>query len=163
MKNIFKKINKSFMLCIGLLALIVTGVTGCDNYTQSDKEYWFSSFETNTVEYDSQTNNRDEVGTYWNLVSKRDVDDITISLKITSTGFYETTYFYINDEQIKSDDPTGTVYSYIYSNISLKKGDKIKIHSFDAFANSQSYEYKMTLMTISQDGHNYLVVDNSKS
>lgn len=129
MKN-FKKIIVAFalMCIIATLGLFAA----CSSYGKSDKEYWFSDYSATFIEYDESANsgagNIDEAGNVWEFTVKSDCA-VTISVRLDTDNFTSTAYFYVNDAQVQSDSSTG-VYSYVYSNLMLKKGDKLKLRAF---------------------------------
>jgi hypothetical protein len=124
-----KKILAIATLLLALVACLGT-LSACFE-TQSDKEYWFSETSKQFVAYDSNVNTIDNAGTYWYFTSKYEGDvTIKISIDVNDTLFTTSpsyAYMYVNDIQVKSESDT-EVYTYIYK-VSLKKGDKLKLHA----------------------------------
>ncbi len=108
--------------------LCITVFTACTTASKSDKEYWFSSYENKFVAYDEKANNLDEAGTYWNMTVKNDCT-VTLSIRANVDFYYSTLYFYVNDKQVPSEVDRD-IYSVVYKDLNLKKGDKLKLHGF---------------------------------
>ncbi len=124
---------KKFKLLVVLLVVALTTVaifTGCSSsYSQSDVKYYFSSSSQGLVEYDEASNNLDDAGYYYYFTSSIDAT-ITIDIRISlSSSLYQALYLYVNDEQVKSDTPTGA-YTHKYADLTLEKGDKLTFYVF---------------------------------
>jgi hypothetical protein len=134
---------------------------GCfESYTQSDKEYWFSSVAKKYVAYDDATHNISETGTTWTMVSNY-TGNVTLSVIIDGVdNSYSAAYLYVNDTQVKSEVNTG-VYTYVYG-LTLTKGDTIKIQTFwtnSVAANSYSKECTFTYFVMDDGTGNYMVTN----
>ncbi len=131
-------------------------------YSKSDRAYWFSYYEIKFVPYDDEANggkgNLEEAGNYWMMTVKNDCK-ITIKLRNNSlNGFNSGTYFYVNDEQVKSD--YDQFYSFCYSDLSLKRGDKLKLHCFWNYgivANDEGFT--MDVFVIADDEAQWIITD----
>lgn len=149
------------ILVVLLLFVATISVMGCDESSSpSDTAYWFSSHSTEFKAYDEEKDNINEAGTYWYFTAKKSVD-ITFSVRI-NTGATSNAYLYVNDAKIDSKADTG-IYSYVYD-LSLKKGDNIKLHAF--WTNSlmtTDTGFTIQLLAITQGGSQYLLkeFDNS--
>jgi hypothetical protein len=122
-----KSILASLLAAITIACLAM--FAGCfESYTQSDKEYWFSSVDKTFVKYDDTTRNLDEAGTVWTLVSNY-TGNVTLSLIINGVNLPNSyAYLFLNGTQVGSENDTG-VYTFVYK-LSLTKGDTIKIHTY---------------------------------
>ena len=142
-----------------LLAWIMLVMVGCEMYSRSDTKYWFSKSSTNFIAYEEDENNLAEAGSYWYFTSARDAE-IAMNIIINVDNYTSAAYLYVNDTQVKSETKTG-IYTYTY-NLSLKKGDQIKIHAFwvNSLLTSES-AFKISQMSISFEGSTYLLTDFS--
>ena len=140
-----------------LLALILLVTAGCGTNNPSDTAYWFSKTDAKFVAFDDEAYNLEEAGNYWYFTAAKDTET-TMSLILNVDLFTSGAYLYVNDEQVKSEAKTG-VYTYVYE-LSLKKGDEIKIHAFwvnSIAANDKGFE--ILQLTMSQDGKNYVLTE----
>jgi hypothetical protein len=142
-------------------ALAIFTVSGCDTVSLSESAYWFSTSNSYFVSYNEENNNLDKAGTYWEFTVANNVD-ISLNLRMNVDNFSSYAYLYVNDKQVKSEDNTG-IYTYVY-NLSLKKGDKIKIHAkwlYGLSANDEGFDIQM--MTITYYGEQYIIKEFDKS
>lgn len=116
----------SFVAILIIIVLYATVFTACTNESKSDKEYWFSSYDTDFVAYDDDADNIAEAGSYWNMTAKKDCT-ITLSLRV-NIDYYSAIKFSLNDEEVSAVG--SDFYSVVYQNVSLKKGDKLKLHAY---------------------------------
>lgn len=147
-------------ICVFCIS-IVFGLTGCVNVGPNDAAYWFSENSYKFVEYDEAKNNINEAGSYWNFTSAKN-EDITLSVVVNVDNFYSAAYLYVNDVQVKSETNTG-IFTYTY-NLSLKKGDTIKLHAF--WTNSIMYDekgFEILSFVISQNGQMYPIKEFDKT
>lgn len=149
----------------GMVSLFITMVmilvSGCGKSNPSELNYWFSSYNSYFVGYNDETNNLDDAGTYWEFTVANNVD-IGMNLRINVDNYGSYAYLYVNDKQIKSETDTG-IYTYIY-NLSLKKGDKIKIHAKwlnSLSANDEGFDIQ--LMSINYHGQHYIIREFDKT
>lgn len=157
--------KKRIYSLVGMVIAILTVffMTGCEfgGKTPSDKAYWFSDSKEELVKYDEEKNNFEQAGSYWHFTLVRDAN-ITLKIRLNVDDFRSGAYLYLNDELVKSEVDTG-VFSRVY-NLSLKKGDKLKIHAFWVYsidANDTGFEIQM--MAITKDGQDYLIKEFDKS
>ena len=70
-------------------------------------------------------------------------------------------HLYVNDNQVKSETNTG-IYTYVYE-LSLKKGDEIKIHAFwvNSFYASET-GFDLHQISMSQGGRTYILTEFDK-
>lgn len=152
-KNIFK----SLLLVLAFMIVLV----GCGSNNPSETKYWFSNHDTEFVPYDETSNNLDKCGTYWYFTAAKKVD-ITLSVKLNVDNYMSYASLYVNDEQVKSEVNTG-IYTYVY-NLSLKKGDKIKIHATWLYGISTDDKgFEIIMMSIGYDSKQYLIKEFDKS
>jgi hypothetical protein len=151
--------KRKFLVSVvmALVALMCVGVfASCGVYTQSDKAYWFSKAEKSFVAYDSEQHNIDEAGTYWDFTSAYE-GDVTMKVRMNVDNFYSAAYLYVNDVQVQSDADQWYTYSYA---LSLKKGDKIQLHAFWAYA-AKADNVGFTLQVfVMNDGSGDFVVES---
>ncbi|HQC55133.1 MAG TPA: hypothetical protein PKX91_05360 [Clostridia bacterium] len=150
------------LVLVLVFALVACTLIGCGeaNKTPSDTAYWFSSSDKKFVAYNETTNNIDEAGSYWYFTSAKDVTT-TLSVRINVDAF-STAYLYVNDKQVKSEVDTG-IFSMVYK-LSLKTGDKIKLHAFwvnSLATNDTGFEIQMLVM--SENGNDYVLTEFDKS
>ena len=140
-----------------LLALAMLTVVGCESKNPSDTEYWFSKSSTEFVAVNEDEDNLDKAGSYWYFTAAKDAE-VTMNLIIGVDNFTSGAYLYVNDTQVKSETNTG-IYTYVYE-LSLKKGDKIKIHAFwvnSLFVNETGFEINQ--ISMSQGGETYILTE----
>lgn len=150
--------RKLFRMMAVMLATIlcVTMFAACTKESKSDKEYWFSSYENQFVAYDEKANNLDEAGTYWNMTVKKDCT-VTLSVRVDVDFAFSALYFYVNGEQIRSEVETD-IYSLVYKDLKLKKGDNLKLHAF--WVNSLKTDdkgFEIAVFCIDDGTGNYIV------
>ncbi|NLZ66279.1 MAG: hypothetical protein GX910_01240 [Clostridiaceae bacterium] len=150
--------RKLFRMMAVMLATIlcVTMFAACTKESKSDKEYWFSSYESKFVAYDEKTNNINEAGTYWNMTVKKDCT-VTLSVSVDVDFAFSALYFYVNGEQIRSEVETD-IYSLVYKDLKLKKGDNLKLHAF--WVNSLKTDdkgFEIAVFCIDDGTGNYIV------
>lgn len=143
-----------------LLALVTFGIAGCGSTNPSETEYWFSKSSTDFVAYDEETANLDKAGSFWYFTVAKNVET-TMSLIINVDNFFSAAYLYVNETQVQSENNTG-VYTYVYE-LSLKKGDDIKIHAFwvnSLCANDTGFEIQQ--ISMSENGKTYSLTEFNK-
>lgn len=143
------------------LVLITIMVTGCESGNPSETAYWFSQSKTEFIAYDEETENLDDAGTYWYFTAAKDTE-VTMNVVVNVDNFSSAAYLYVNDAQVKSEADTG-IYTYVYQ-LSLKKGDKIKIHAFwvnSLETNDKGFEFSLVSMT--QNGKTYNLTEFDKT
>lgn len=147
-----------------LLALVTLGIAGCGSTNPSETSYWFSSAKTEFikyVEYSDEKDNLSEAGNYWYFTSAKDMD-IEMYLITDAYDMYSTTYLYVNDTQVQSEVDTG-IYTFVYK-LSLKRGDKIKIHAFwTNRLKTDEKGFEMQLIGIRQNGQTYILSEYDKT
>ena len=142
-----------FMFVLGLV------LSSCFNSTASNNQIsgYFTDYTKEFVKYDSSVDDIKKAGNYWRMTSKKD-QDITIYLKINTDDVYSTVYFYLNDVQIPSERDTD-IYDYAYI-LNLKKGDKLVIHAFWAFAGMYDEAgFKMSYFIVKSSAGTYPISD----
>ena len=145
-----------------LLTLVMLTMVGCGTSNPSETKYWFSKHSTEFVAFDEDNHNLNEAGSYWYFTVAKDTE-VTMNLIIGVDNYTSGAYLYVNDTQVKSEANTG-IYTYMYE-LSLKKGDEIKIHAFwvnSLLVNETGFELHQISMT--QDGRTYILTefDNTK-
>ena len=157
--------NKKIIMLVMTIAIILVmsiSMVACNMYEASDFEYYFSSYEKNFVKYDDSLNegkgNLENSGSYWNMEVKEDVK-IDIYIVTDALSMYSGLEFKVNDKQVKSEVDTG-IYTYVYKNLDLKKGDKLSFHGF--WVNSlmtNDTGFNMTVFAIKNGGETYAFDD----
>ncbi|HHW93250.1 MAG TPA: hypothetical protein GX734_01985 [Clostridiaceae bacterium] len=136
------------MLCASVLA-------ACTKESKSDKEFWFSSYESKFIAYDDELDNIDDAGNYWNMTMKKDCT-VTISVR-ANVDYYSTLSFYVNGERVSSLDEKD-IFSGIYKDVKLTKGDRLTFHARwtnRAITNEEGFE--IAVFSIKDDTGNYLI------
>ena len=156
--------RKVFMsvLVLALVAMIFI-FSGCGTITSpSDTGYWFSKSENKYIPFDADKYNLDEAGSYWYFTAAKDVN-VTMKVKINIDDFDSCLYLYVNNEQVKSETDLG-IFSRVY-NLSLKKGDEIKLHAFwvNGIAAENGSAFEIYMLTMSEDGKDYVLTEFDKS
>lgn len=124
-----KKIKLLVVFLVIALTTSIAIISGCDSYGPNDVGYYFSDSTQELVDYDETTHNIDEAGYYYYFTAKS-TTTIDLSIRIAfDNSMYQTMYLYVNDEQVGSDTDTG-IYSFVFSDLSLTKGDKLTLHFF---------------------------------
>ena len=154
-----KKFYISILVFVATLSL--TFLVGCSSKSPSSTGYWFSKTDKQFVKYDETKNNLNESGSYWYFTSSKNVN-ITLSVKINVDNYTSYAYLYVNDKQIQSEVNT-SIYSYVY-NLSLKKGDVIKLHAswVNAIFASEE-EFEIITMIIGYDDKQYIIKEFDKT
>lgn len=150
-----------FGFLIVFIVVIAFMLTSCGSSNPSESKYWFSKQSTDFVAYDEASNNLEECGTYWNFTAAKKVD-IVLSIKLNVDNYMSYANLYVNDEQVKSEVNTG-IYTYVY-NLSLKKGDKIKIHAtwlYGLSADDKGFE--IIMMSVGHEGKQYMIKEFDKT
>lgn len=140
-----------------LLALVMLTTVGCESNNPSETEYWFSKSSTKFITFDEDEYNLDKAGSYWYFTAAKDTE-VTMNLVIGVDHYTSGAYLYVNDTQVKSETNTG-IYTYVYE-LSLKKGDEIKIHAFwvnSLYANETGFE--LNQISMSQGGETYVLTE----
>lgn len=157
-----KRVNKKTLLLIAsaiCIACVLSMFIGCwDSYSPNKKEYWFEDYSAIFLKYDETADNLDEAGNYWEMTVKNDCK-ITIAIAI-NTDYYSTLYFYVNGEQVKSDDPSMTIYDYVYKDLTLKKGDKLQFHAFwvnSIMANDEGFTISLFTVNDGTGSGDYII------
>lgn len=139
------------------LVLAMLTLAGCGTSNPSDTEYWFSKSSTDFIAFDEDKYNLNEAGSYWYFTATKDAE-VTMNLIIGVDNYTSGAYLYVNDTQVQSETDTG-IYTYVYE-LSLKKGDEIKIHAFwvnSLLVNETGFELHQISMT--QDGKTYILTE----
>lgn len=143
-----------------VFAITTISMTSCASSNPSNTSYWFSKANAEFIAYNDDTDNLSEAGNYWYFTSAKDMN-IEMYLLTDAYDMYSATYLYVNDEQVQSETDTG-VYTYAYK-LSLKKGDKIKIHAFWTNSLMTTEEgFTMKQISIKQDGATYILNEYNK-
>ena len=140
-----------------ILALTMLTLVGCGTSNPSDTAYWFSKSSTDFIAFNDDDYNLNEAGSYWYFTAAKDTE-VTMNVIIGVDNFTSAAYLYVNDEQVQSEPKTG-IYTYVY-NLSLKKGDKIKLHAFwvnSLYTNETGFELRQ--ISMSQDGKTYVLTE----
>ena len=140
-----------------ILALTMLTLVGCGTSNPSDTAYWFSKSSTDFIEFNDDDYNLNEAGSYWYFTAAKDTE-VTMNVIIGVDNFTSAAYLYVNDVQVQSESKTG-IYTYVY-NLSLKKGDKIKLHAFwinSLYTNETGFELRQ--ISMSQDGKTYVLTE----
>lgn len=141
------------VMAIGICFLVLTS---CGSISKNDRNYWFSSYENKFVAYDGT--NLDDAGTYWNMTVKSDCT-VTISVRCDVNFATSTVWFYVNGQQILSEKETG-VYSVVYKNLQLHKGDALQLHAFWAYAASANDTgFEISMLSINDGTGEYPIND----
>ncbi|MGN1060475.1 MAG: hypothetical protein ACI4QN_01965 [Candidatus Coproplasma sp.] len=158
--------KKILFLPLIIITALVAAITcslfaACGTATSpNEAAYWFSENSYEYVNYDSESGNSDTAGAYWHFTAAKD-EDITMSLRMTLPA-YATAYLYVNDVQVQSENNTG-IYTFVYK-LSLKKGDKIKLHAFRVLGSSLAEGgFEITYMTVSDGQKEYPIKEFDKS
>ncbi|HHT55115.1 MAG TPA: hypothetical protein GX012_00975 [Acholeplasma sp.] len=157
-KKVIVSLFGIFALFLSVLFLI-----GCEfgSKIPSDKSYWFSNSKEEFIKYDEEKNNLEQAGSYWHFTLAKDAD-ITLKIRINVDDFKTCAYLYKNDELVKSEIDTG-IYSRVYK-LSLKKGDKLKLHAFWLYSIETNEEgFNIEMLTIAKDGNEYVIKEFDKS
>ncbi len=129
----------ALIVAVGICFLLLTS---CESVSKNDRNYWFSSYENKFVAYDGT--NLNDAGTYWNMTVKSDCT-VTISVRCDVNFATSTVWLHVNGQQILSEESTG-VYSVVYKDLQLHKGDALQLHAFwtyGASANDTGFEIYM--------------------
>lgn len=154
MKKIF-----SVYLMVLLIATMSFAMIGC-SATPSDTKYWFSLYNSNFVAYDSESDNIDEAGTYWNFIVAKNVD-ITLSVRV-NTSYYSALSLSKNEVIVKDNGSSG-IYTNTFD-LSLKKGDKLEMHAYwTNTATTDDSGFEIQLLGITQNGQTYLLSEFDKT
>ena len=162
-QEVFKVKKKTLTSVLSLLLAMITAImmAGCESGNPSNTNYWFSETKTEFAAYDEDADNIDKAGSYWYFTSAKDAV-ITMNVIMNVDNLYSAAYLYLNDTQIKSETDTG-IYTYSYK-LSLKKGDKIKIHAF--WTNSLKTDdkgFEFINVSITENGKTYNLTEFDKS
>jgi len=146
-----------------VLALIISLslIVSCKKSSPNDTSYWFSSYTYDFVKYDDEQNNLSQAGSYWNFKSATS-GNITLSVRMNVDLYLSTAYLYVNGEKVQSESNTG-IYTFVY-NLSLNKGDSIKLHAF--WVNSVMCDdvgFEIQLLSIEKDGKSYILKEFDKT
>ncbi|MGN1103781.1 MAG: hypothetical protein ACI4QI_02795 [Candidatus Coproplasma sp.] len=157
-----KKISL-FAFIVGVIASVIAFslFAACTTASPNDTAYWFSQNSYEFVKYEDDKDNLDKAGAYWYFTAAKN-EDITLSVRINVDNYYSAAYLYVNDAQVKSENNTG-IYTYVY-NLSLKKGDKLKLHAF--WVNSLVYQengFEISMLTIGDGQKSYPLKEFDKS
>ncbi len=156
-----KEINMKKKAVARLAAVMAIGIcflvlTSCGNISKNDRNYWFSSYENKFVAYDGT--NLDDAGTYWNMTVKSDCT-VTISVRCDVNFATSTVWFYVNGQQILSEKETG-IYSVVYKDLQLHKGDTLQLHAFWAYAASANDTgFEISMLSINDGTGEYPIND----
>ena len=143
-----------------LLVLIMLTMVGCGTSNPSDTAYWFSKSSSDFVEFDDDEYNLTDAGSYWYFTVAKDTE-VTMNVILGVDQFTSAAYLYVNDKQVQSETNTG-IYTYVYE-LSLKKGDEIKIHAFwvnSLYTNEIGFELHQ--ISMSQNGKTYILTEFDK-
>ena len=121
----------SIFLVLIMACITIATLCGCTS-NRSLKEYWFSSYQTQFVDFDANANNGsgnlDEAGSYWQMTVRND-GKIKIMIDADSLDDKKATLaFYINDTLRPNDGAIG-IYEFVYADLNLVAGDVLLFHS----------------------------------
>ena len=153
--------NRNFVSALSILLVsVMLTMVGCGTSNPSDTAYWFSKSSSDFVEFNDDEYNLTDAGSYWYFTAAKDTE-VTMNVIVGVDHFTSAAYLYVNDKQVQSETNTG-IYTYVYE-LSLKKGDEIKIHAFwvnSLYTNETGFELHQ--ISMSQGGKTYVLTEFDK-
>lgn len=148
----------AIFVCLAVACFVFAG---CASSNPSETSYWFSKNSSEFEKYEEDKNNLSTAGTYWYFTAAKDMDTV-MSVKLNVDNSYSAAYLYVNDVQVQSENDTG-IYTYVY-NLSLTKGDSLKLHAF--WVNSLMTDdtgFEISMLSMTEDGSQYLLTEFGKT